>query len=160
MSSIDFSKALHLLDKAGSILITCHTRPDGDALGSASALAQILRSKGKSAEIILPSQLPSRYAFLFQPQAPRVIQDDWLKAAIDGFDTAVVLDTSVQAQLVPQFDFLVVSSPSRKTPRVAPPVMEKILKANQRIFSTGVQAAAIPARTKPKPTTEARETSR
>lgn len=105
MSNIDFSKALDCLDKASSILITCHTRPDGDALGSAAALAQILRAKGKSAEIILPSDLPSRYAFLFA-QPPRVIQDDWRQAAPTGFDTAVVLDTSVRAQLIPQYDFL------------------------------------------------------
>ena len=106
MSNIDFTKALHCLDRAESILITCHIRPDGDALGSAAALAQILQTKGKSAEIILPSPLPSRYAFLFKQQTPRVIQDDWRQNPPTGFDTAVVLDTSVRAQLVPQFDFL------------------------------------------------------
>ena len=65
MSQIDFSKALDFLSAVDSVLITCHTRCDGDSLGSAVALANILQAKGKSAEIILPSPLPSRYAFLF-----------------------------------------------------------------------------------------------
>ena len=60
----------------------------------------------------------------------------------------------------PQFDFLVVSSPSRKTPRVAPPVSEKILKANQRIFFTGSHANAIKAKIKPKIITAIRETNK
>ena len=106
MSNIDFSKALDCLANAGSIVITCHTRPDGDALGSAVALAQILQDKGKSVEIILSSALPSRYAFLFSRQPPRVIQDTWPRTLLKEFDTAVVLDTSVRAQLAPQFDFL------------------------------------------------------
>ena len=106
MSQIDFSKALDFLNAASSVLITCHTRCDGDSLGSAVALAQILRAKGKSAEIILPSPLPSRYAFLFTDNSPRIIQEDWRSAGLAGFDSAVVLDTSVRAQLVPQYDFL------------------------------------------------------
>ena len=105
MSQIDFSKACDFLNAADSVLITCHTRCDGDALGSAAALAGILRSRGKSAEIILPSALPARYAFLFD-NPPRVISDDWRGASLAGFDAAVVLDTSVREQLIPQYDFL------------------------------------------------------
>ena len=44
-----------------------------------------------------------------------------------------------------------VNTPKRNTPSVAPPVIENILKANQRIFSTGAQASAINARIMPKP---------
>lgn len=109
MSNIDFSKALDCLAEARSIVITCHSRPDGDSLGSAAGLAKILQAKGKSAEIILPSSFPSRYAFLFNQHPPRVIEDDWREASLQGFDTAVVLDASVRAQLIPQFDFLISS---------------------------------------------------
>ena len=105
MSQIDFAPAIDFLDAADSILITCHTRPDGDALGSAAALAELLRAKGKSAQVVLPSDLPSRYEFLFDTP-PRVIPDDWRTASLTGFDAAVVLDTSVRAQLIPQYDFL------------------------------------------------------
>ncbi len=106
MSNIDFSEALDCLKKSQSVLISCHVRPDGDSLGSASGMGQILRSQGKSAEIILPSELPARYAFLFEQEQPRVIEDDWRGAQLAGFDTVVIVDTSVRAQLEPQFEFL------------------------------------------------------
>ncbi len=106
MSNIDFSEALDCLKKSQSVLISCHVRPDGDSLGSASGMAQILRSQGKSAEIVLPSELPARYAFLFEQEQPRVIEDDWRGAQLAGFDTVVIVDTSVRAQLEPQFEFL------------------------------------------------------
>ncbi|MCK4851379.1 MAG: bifunctional oligoribonuclease/PAP phosphatase NrnA, partial [Phycisphaerae bacterium] len=106
MSSIDFSEALDCLKKAQSVLISCHVRPDGDSLGSAAGMAQMLAGQGKSAEIILPSELPDRYAFLFEQEQPRVIEDDWRRAQLAGFDTVVIVDTSVRAQLEPQFEFL------------------------------------------------------
>lgn len=106
MSSIDFSEALDCLKKAQSVLISCHVRPDGDSLGSAAGMAQMLGSQGISAEIILPSELPDRYAFLFEQERPRVVTDDWRRAQLRGFDTVVIVDTSVRAQLEPQYDFL------------------------------------------------------
>ena len=106
MSSIDFSQALDCLNKAKSVLISCHVRPDGDSLGSALGLAHILRSQGKSAEIILPSELPSRYSFLFEHEQPQVVPGDWRQAKLGNFDTVVIVDTSVRAQLGPQYEFL------------------------------------------------------
>ena len=106
MSKLDFSQALDCLKKAQSILITCHVRPDGDSLGSAVGLADILKSVGKSVEIIVTDEIPQRYTFLFEQDKARVIADDWTKADLTGFDTVVIVDTSVKAQLIPQFDFL------------------------------------------------------
>ena len=106
MSSIDFSPALDCLNKARSVLISCHVRPDGDSLGSALGMAHILRSQGKSAQIILPSELPDRYAFLFKQEQPQVEPGDWHQAQLGDFDTVVIVDTSVRAQLGPQFEFL------------------------------------------------------
>ena len=106
MTSLDFSPALTCLKKAKSALITSHVRPDGDSLGSALGLAHILKSNGVNSEIILTDDVPDRYTFLFEQDTPRVIGGDWTKANLTGFDTMVVVDTSVQAQLGPQFDFL------------------------------------------------------
>jgi phosphoesterase RecJ-like protein len=69
-------------------------------------LAHILRSQGKSAEIILPSELPSRYSFLFEQEQPKVVPGDWRQANLGIFDTVVIVDTSVRAQLGPQYEFL------------------------------------------------------
>lgn len=106
MSSIDFSTALDCLNQARSVLISCHVRPDGDSLGSALGMAHILRSQGRRAEIILPSELPSRYAFLFEQEQPKVVSGDWREAQLEDFDTVVIVDTSVKAQLGPQYEFL------------------------------------------------------
>lgn len=105
MSNIDFTPAIDCLSSASSIAITCHVRPDGDALGSAVGLSRLLRGQGKNTRIILPSILPGRYAFMFD-QPPQVIEEDWQQALLPEFDVIVVLDTAVQSQLSAQFDFL------------------------------------------------------
>lgn len=105
MSNIDFFQAIQCLSSAESIAITCHIRPDGDALGSAAGLLRILENQGKAARIILPSPLPSRYSFLFE-KSPQIIKDDWQEAELGECDTVVVLDTAAKARLSPQFEFL------------------------------------------------------
>lgn len=44
--------------------ITCHTSPDGDALGSVLALTQGLRKLGKDAYILSKDKLPDNFSFL------------------------------------------------------------------------------------------------
>jgi len=50
-----FEKAL---DSAQKIVITNHTNPDGDAMGSALALQQVLEKKGKEVVVIVPNPYP------------------------------------------------------------------------------------------------------
>ena len=45
-------------------LIICHARPDGDAIGSAFALKEILRQTGSEAYCICESEVPARLKFL------------------------------------------------------------------------------------------------
>ena len=49
------------LESSDRVLISTHAKPDGDALGSALALARILRTCGKQAGIVRPDSLPRRY---------------------------------------------------------------------------------------------------
>lgn len=42
-----------------NIVILAHTNPDGDAVGSSTALAYYLRRKGKNVNVILPNGFPS-----------------------------------------------------------------------------------------------------
>ena len=44
-----------MLDDAQNVVITCHTSPDGDAIGSSLALWEYLTRKGKSATVIVPN---------------------------------------------------------------------------------------------------------
>ena len=58
------------LREAGTILISSHERPDGDALGSELALLELAGNIGKTAEVVNESARPGVYAFL--PLADRV----------------------------------------------------------------------------------------
>ncbi|MCF0198803.1 MAG: DHH family phosphoesterase [Bacteroidaceae bacterium] len=47
-----------LLNNAQQIIITAHQNPDGDAVGSTTALQQVLRRLGKEATIVMPNDFP------------------------------------------------------------------------------------------------------
>lgn len=47
-----------LLDDAQRIVLTCHVGPDGDAIGSTTAMSQILRRYGKDVSIVVPNEFP------------------------------------------------------------------------------------------------------
>lgn len=75
------------LKAAKNIAIFCHTRPDGDALGSAMALNLALKNAGKFAVMCLEEQLPAKYSFLKDfSEIERAIPSDAV------FDTFVCLD--------------------------------------------------------------------
>lgn len=46
------------LDKAERIVITTHTSPDGDAIGSSLGLWHYLRNRGKEVHVIVPNNFP------------------------------------------------------------------------------------------------------
>jgi len=54
-------QVLHHIEQRRQFVLTSHARPDGDAIGSALALAGILRKMGKSAEVILSDSVPVIY---------------------------------------------------------------------------------------------------
>jgi len=68
-------------------VITSHARPDGDAVGSALALVQVLRQMGKQADVVLHDGVPRIYRSL--PGAAEVRQ-----ALPDAysFDAAILLE--------------------------------------------------------------------
>lgn len=75
--------------------IFTHTNPDGDALGSAYALAQGLRNLGGSAEVVLLTSPPKKYEFpAFDPLY--VLLKD---ANFDKYDAHIAVDCAVQRRL-------------------------------------------------------------
>ncbi len=56
--------AVAALRPAGRVLITMHRGPDGDALGSALALACALRDLGREVTVYNPDELPYNFRFL------------------------------------------------------------------------------------------------
>lgn len=57
-------EAADWLAQRDNILILCHTRPDGDTLGSAFALRAALRQLSKRAYCVCDTRIPDRLAFL------------------------------------------------------------------------------------------------
>ena len=54
-------QVLHQIEQRRQFVLTSHARPDGDAIGSALALAAILRNMGKTAEVVLSDNVPVIY---------------------------------------------------------------------------------------------------
>lgn len=50
----DIKEAKRLIDKAEKIVITCHTSPDGDAIGSCLAAQHVLAQLGKDVRVVVP----------------------------------------------------------------------------------------------------------
>jgi phosphoesterase RecJ-like protein len=97
-----YQQVIDTLAACKRVLVTTHVRPDGDALGSAAALAMGLRHKGIHAEVLLLSHLPRKYAFVFHDnQIPHHDADAGWPAALslDAFDALLVVDTGTWSQL-------------------------------------------------------------
>ena len=73
-------------------LITCHVKPDGDCLGSAFALKEILRTLGSRAWVVCAEECPSRLSFLLDGEQtsvlPEAIPTDFAEARVIAVDTA------------------------------------------------------------------------
>ena len=88
--------AIDALRSAGRVLITMHRGPDGDALGSALALACALRDLGREVTVYNPDELP--YNFRFLPGAKGVERS---VPADARFDVTVATDAGAFDRLGP-----------------------------------------------------------
>jgi phosphoesterase RecJ-like protein len=80
-------EVLKQIEQRNRFVLTSHARPDGDAVGSALACCQILRSLGKDAEVVLRDGVPRIYQPL--PFADQVIQADRVNGR---YETAIILE--------------------------------------------------------------------
>ena len=84
-------EAVEILDSMDRVVITCHVRPDGDTLGTAKALAVMLRMLGKEARITCADPVPERLSFIMEegdfadPEelAPLCREGGWRTVAVD-----------------------------------------------------------------------------
>ena len=61
---LDWSPLVDFVRRHHRFLLTTHTRPDADGLGSVQAVAEALTSLGKTVHRIVPSRIPPRYDFI------------------------------------------------------------------------------------------------
>lgn len=83
------SQVVELIEKKQKFGITTHIKPDGDGVGSSLGLCWLLRSLGKSAEVIVHGEIPPSYMSL--PGADEIRHVD----AIDNdYDAVFVIECS------------------------------------------------------------------
>jgi len=75
------------LKRSKNILLTSHTDPDGDAIGSLLALGIVIEEIGKEVTFYTESPIPAIYRFL--PEVDRITHT---LTDVEKFDTAIVLD--------------------------------------------------------------------
>lgn len=103
----EFSRAIGLINDSRKVLITAHTRPDGDACGCVRAMCDMLVGLGKEVHPVFMSPLPEWYEFLFEQKVP-ILGDDVTKKQLhdghyDECDLVIIVDTNSYVQL-PGFD--------------------------------------------------------
>jgi phosphoesterase RecJ-like protein len=85
------------IQAAQRVLVTSHVRPDGDAVGSALALALALIDAGKQVQVILSDGVPENFTFL--PGADKV------RTKAEGpFDLIISVDCSDLKRIGPALD--------------------------------------------------------
>ncbi len=80
-------QAFNMLQNSNQVAIFVHVKPDGDCLGSASALKEALLTLGKKADIYCDDEVPTNFQFL--PHINKVNQPE-----LQTYDLAVALDAS------------------------------------------------------------------
>lgn len=70
-----------------SFVMACHQRPDGDTLGSALALAHVLRLHGKDVVVVSEDGVPENYRFI--PESETVVGFTDRR----GFDVGMLVDS-------------------------------------------------------------------
>jgi len=85
------------LSAAARLLVVTHARPDGDGLGSMSALSSAARAVGKEVATLVPGEVPARYGFLLSSDHPAGAER--FAELADWADAVVIVDTCAFAQL-------------------------------------------------------------
>jgi bifunctional oligoribonuclease and PAP phosphatase NrnA len=87
-------KLWSMVNSGEKILIVGHTNPDGDAMGSVTAMRQFLLSKNKESCIAFPNDYPDYLSFLDQDKKILIYKNN--KSLVDAFlidcDLVIALD--------------------------------------------------------------------
>ncbi|MCX6279722.1 MAG: bifunctional oligoribonuclease/PAP phosphatase NrnA [Bacteroidetes bacterium] len=101
MENTDFAAISELLSAPQRILITTHTNPDGDALGSSLALSFYLKKKGHLVDIMVPDTYPEFLSWM--PGCENIliytINKEACQNAINNADITVAADYNQLSRL-------------------------------------------------------------
>ncbi len=103
---LDLKSVASKLAAAKRVVVTTHARADADAIGSAAALARVLRQRGAHATAWLHEPAPPPYAFMVEGEGVAVWSDtrdgpicDAGRLALNNADLIVIVDTCARSQL-------------------------------------------------------------
>lgn len=82
------------IEESERIVLTCHVRPDGDAVGSTLGLMHLLKVLGKRATVVVPDQPPRSLAFLpgFKDISIFTRHEDFCRRSVAEADLIVCCD--------------------------------------------------------------------
>ncbi|MFP6583121.1 MAG: DHH family phosphoesterase [Candidatus Hydrogenedentota bacterium] len=95
MSLVSLDEALDTLRGADSFLLTTHTSPDGDAIGSVLALRHFLQDIGKT-DITTACQDPAPAKYGWLPLVDDLVTETGLR---DAYDLVVIIDVAQCARI-------------------------------------------------------------
>lgn len=106
INGTDIKHFAKILQDCKRVVMTCHVRPDGDALGSTLGLAHLLKALGKEANVIVPDQPPKTLSFMpgFKDLAIFTRHDPYCQRLVGDADLIICCDfnkPSRQDQLEP-----------------------------------------------------------
>ncbi len=89
---IDWNQINNIISKAKTILLTMHENPDGDGLGSATAMYHYLKEVDKDCRIIQVSKLPLEYHYLNDGDIIETFDLDRHGKWIEKVDLVIIFD--------------------------------------------------------------------
>ena len=94
LSQVDIDNFVGIINSCQSFVLTCHTNPDGDALGSTLALCKVLNNIGKKATVVTPDLAPSFYSWMpgFKTLRTYERETEECNTLIDEADAIFVMD--------------------------------------------------------------------
>lgn len=92
---ITLEDAADAIEKGGRFLILGHVNPDGDCVGSAYALCELIRACGFEAEAAVPCEMPKRLKFLGGDSESLLLNE----GDEDAFDVILSVDVASPMQL-------------------------------------------------------------
>ena len=110
--AITLEEICDIIEDAPHALIISHVNPDGDTVGSAFALKEMICAAGGTADCICPSDLPRRLRFLMTGQEDMSFDPDCV-ALPDDYDIICAVDVASPMQLgafewmIPHIDFMI-----------------------------------------------------
>ena len=85
---------LRFLKESERVVLTCHVRPDGDAIGSTLGFWHLLRTLGKEPTVIVPDKAPANLSFLpgFKEIAVYTSHKEFCEKTVEKADLIICCD--------------------------------------------------------------------